>query len=254
MLSIVIINLNNCYGLYNTLSSLQKRKNLEVVLIDGSSTDKSLEVIEKFSEIIDVFISEKDSGIYNAMNKGIRLAHGEYVLMLNSGDSLWQDDIIERFINLDPPPIEDIIYGNVMWEENGKQFIGKFPDKLTFNYFLHQALGHQAMFVKRSLLEKMGYYREDYTIVSDWAFEVDALVKHNAKFRYWDEIISLCHRDGISCKPESQKIIDIERSMHLSQNYSMLLPDYKNHINTMHELSAIKNRKVFRILKKLGLS
>lgn len=255
-LTVVMVNLNNAKGVQETLKSLNNIESncFQLIVIDGKSTDDSLIYINNNIDIVDVLISENDTGVYNAMNKGISYSKGDYVLMLNSGDSLWQDDIIERFINLDPPPIEDIIYGNVMWEENGKKFIGKFPDKLTFDFFLTHALGHQAMFVKKSLLEKIGYYREDYAIVSDWAFEIDAIVKYNATYRYWDEIISLCPRDGISCRPESQAIIKKERNRHLQENYSALLPDYVKHKSIQTELEAIKNRKIFRFLKKLGLS
>jgi len=256
MVSVVMINLNNANGVKKTLASLEKmiEHKVQFVVVDGQSIDDSLELIKGHLNKIDVVISEADSGIYDAMNKGVRQSKGDYVLMLNSGDSLWNQNVIELFINLQPPPTEDIIYGNVMWEENRQQFVGKFPSQLTFNFFLTQSLGHQAMFVKKSLLEKMGFYREDYTIISDWAFELDAIVKYNASYRYWDEIISLCPRDGISCRPESQSIIREEKNRHLKENYAALMPDYAKHKNVENELNGIKNRKIFRFLKRLRLS
>ena len=98
-LSIITVNLNNREGLRKTAESVvsQTYKDYEWIVIDGGSTDGSKELIEQYAEHISYWVSEPDKGIYNAMNKGIRQAHGEYFLFLNSGDSLCDDDIVESF-------------------------------------------------------------------------------------------------------------------------------------------------------------
>jgi glycosyltransferase involved in cell wall biosynthesis len=254
-ISIITINLNSKENLLNTINSVKIVKNnvTEFIVVDGFSDDGSNQVIEDNKNLFNKFISEPDTGIYNAMNKGIRMSTGEYILMLNSGDTLYDANIIDKFINLIPKPTEDIIYGNVLWKEEKKSYVGRFPEKLTFDFFLTHSLGHQAMFVKKKCLEKLGLYNEDYRIVSDWAFELDAIIKYNFTYRYWDEIISICPRDGISCKPESWPMIERERAKHLNQFYAGFLPDYQRYHKLAAELEAIKNRKVFRMLKWFGL-
>jgi hypothetical protein len=109
------------------------------------------------------------------------------------------------------------------------------------------------MFVKKTVLEKLGYYSEDYKIVSDWAFTVDAIIKNNCTYRYWDQIISICPRDGLSCKPESWPLIEQERFIHLNKYYKGFLPDYHRYHKIEAVLKAVENRKIFRFFKRLGL-
>ena len=109
-LSIVTINLNNVAGLHETIISVlnQSSADLEYIIIDGGSTDGSAELIKEYSDRIYYWVSEPDSGIYNAMNKGIRKASGEYLLFLNSGDALASDNIVEEVFRADHN--EEILY------------------------------------------------------------------------------------------------------------------------------------------------
>src|SRR6478735_1115877 len=113
-LSIITINYNNLQGLQKTIESVvsQSFKDFEYIIIDGGSTDGSKVLIEKYSESITYWVSEKDNGIYPAMNKGIQVANGEYLLFLNSGDWFYENTTLSMAIPMLRP--FDIVYGNTM--------------------------------------------------------------------------------------------------------------------------------------------
>lgn len=166
-LSIITINYNNQAGLQRTIDSVlcQTWKDFEWIIIDGGSTDSSKELIDKYQKHFSYWCSEPDKGVYNAMNKGIEHASGDYLQFLNSGDSYHCADslkqVFERWEDA------DIVYGdlNFMSEEGG--VVTRYPEKLTLHYFLSHSIGHPASFIKSSLLKAKGY-REDFIIVSDW--------------------------------------------------------------------------------------
>ena len=160
LISIITVNLNDVEGLKRTMTSVfeQTYKEYEYIVIDGGSTDGSKEYIESHSDKIDTWVSEKDSGIYNAMNKGIKVATGEYFLFLNSGDWLHKVNILE----ITAPVFSNnysIYYGNVERIYNGnKKKIKTYPSQLSFSFFIDSALAHQAVFIKRSLFFDLFLY------------------------------------------------------------------------------------------------
>lgn len=226
-LSIITINYNNAYGLEKTIESVvnQSFTDLEYIVIDGGSTDGSVEVIEKYQQHISYWISEKDTGVYNAMNKGIEVAKGDYLLMLNSGDYLVNKEILTQVFS--KPSNADLIYGDILWDDNGSTFEGVFPDKLTFQFFRDYSLGHQTTFIRRNLHTVVGLYDENYRIVSDWKFFMQAVCKYNASYEYLAVLISVCARDGLSCKPENWSKVVAERESILKTEFAAYLPDYK---------------------------
>src|SRR5208283_551554 len=177
-LSIITVNLNNVSGLRKTIESVvnQKYTDYEYIIIDGFSTDGSVEVIKEFTDKITYWISETDKGIYNAMNKGIKRATGDYCLFLNSGDFFANSRILEKCF--EHQFSEDIVYGNMILEESGILMTWKIPPKLTFNDFYISSIAHPCSFIKRSLFEKTGNYNEKYKIVSDWEFFLKAIFIH----------------------------------------------------------------------------
>lgn len=181
-LSIITVNYNNCSGLHKTLVSVQKqtaRDSFEFIIVDGKSTDGSLELINEYDTLlIDKWISESDNGIYEAMNKGISIAEGEYLLFLNSGDWLYNDFVIESCL---PYFKADIVYGNAWFKKGKREWVEKYPSKLSFYFFYQYTLNHQSTFIKASLFNDYGMYREDLKINSDWEFfPVLNLIKVNA--------------------------------------------------------------------------
>ncbi len=170
----------------------------EYIVIDGGSTDGSKELIEKHTNKLVYCVSEKDEGIFNAMNKGIRKANGDYLIFMNSGDYFFASDVLTKVFNKEHG--EDILYGNVKWwpvEHNGN-----YPDVLTFNHFIHNTIPHQGAFIKKELFGIVGLYDENYKVNSDWNFFVLAVYKYNCTYKHLDITISYCNTDGVSLTPE----------------------------------------------------
>ena len=96
-ISIITVNYNNCQGLERTVNSVARQTytDVEYIVVDGGSTDKSVDIIKQNENIISFWVSEKDNGIYNAMNKGVSFSHGEYLLFLNSGDYFADKEVLE---------------------------------------------------------------------------------------------------------------------------------------------------------------
>lgn len=197
-LSIITINYNNAKGLERTIKSVinQSVKNFEYIIIDGFSTDNSSEIISTYNNLIDHIIIEKDTGIYNAMNKGIKIATGEYILFINSGDELFESKVIEKCYKY--LHTYDFISGNTLCVGSKQtKKIWKSPNILTSYILMRYSLSHQSTFIKTNLLKKRPY-KEDFRIVSDWEQMVFELLINDASYFHIDENISIFYEDGIS--------------------------------------------------------
>ncbi|HEY5588985.1 MAG TPA: glycosyltransferase family 2 protein, partial [Candidatus Paceibacterota bacterium] len=229
-LSIITVNYNNAEGLKKTIDSVlcQTSKDFEYIVVDGASTDNSLEIIVQFENLkIQQFenekiefasnhfqwISEPDMGIYHAMNKGIVLAKGEYIQFLNSGDSLVTADVTERMLAcLFPSPdiYRDqgegvgarslILYGNMLKQLpnrilRDRGFAGRMPTMLDF---YTGTLNHSPAYIKRSLFETYGLYDENMKIVSDWKWYLKVIILNGVIPVYKDIDVTLFDMNGIS--------------------------------------------------------
>ncbi|MES2646517.1 MAG: glycosyltransferase family 2 protein [Bacteroidota bacterium] len=227
-LSIITINYNNAPGLEATIKSVisQTYRDFEYIIIDGGSKDSSVEIIDKYSRYIHFWVSEKDNGVYDAMNKGIRVSGGEYLLMLNSGDILADNSILETVFKTGAYN-QDIIYGDVIWDSNGEIFmIEKYPENLSFQYFRNKSLGHQATFIKKSLHNTVAYYDDKLKISSDWKFFLLSICKYNVSFKHIPFSISRCDCEGMSWSSKNQKIILDERNGVFEEYFPLFIADY----------------------------
>ena len=193
-LSVITINYNNRDGLKKTIESVvnQTYKDFEYIIIDGGSTDGSVEVLKEYSDKIDYWVSEPDKGIYNAMNKGIDIAKSEYCIFMNSGDLFYSNTTLSRI--LDHLDGTDIIYGNTQ-ESNGN--ITKHKDKITFATLYYGSLCHQSAIIKTTLLQKF-HYDESLKIVSDWKFFLQTLIFENSTYKGVDMFISTYDVSGLT--------------------------------------------------------
>ena len=221
-LSIITINRNNAAGLEKTMRSVatQTFKDIEYIVVDGASTDGSVEVIKKLeSEFAHLkWVSEPDSGIYNAMNKGMRMASGEYFQILNSADCLASADVIERMLSaLENAGFPSILYGNMIkCFPDGKKLLDRsFAGRdITMLGMYKGTLNHDPAYIHRDLFEKYGYYDENLKIVSDWKWYMQAIVLGDEKPQYVDLDVTLFDKTGISetnldlCKEERKKELD----------------------------------------------
>ncbi len=178
-ISIITVVYNGATTLEATIKSIasQSYKNIEYVIVDGNSTDKTLRIIKQYEGVIDQWISESDHGIYDAMNKGIDLATGDYLWFMNSGDQIADTTTLERAINCMPDA--DIYYGETVMIDNAGNEIGdrrlKTPEVLTPASFKKGMLvSHQSFIVKKSLVD---HYNLKYTYSADFKWCLKAIEK-----------------------------------------------------------------------------
>lgn len=246
-LSIITINRNNAVGLEKTMRSVasQTHKEFEYIVIDGVSTDGSVEIIKKYkSQFAHLkWVSEPDAGIYNAMNKGIRTASGDYIQILNSGDCLASDDVTERMLSaLERTSHPSILYGNMVKcfpdgrKLEDKSFAGQ---EITLLGMYTGTLNHDPTYIRRTLFEKYGYYDESLKIVSDWKWYLQVVVLNGEKLQYVDIDVTFFDMSGIS---ETNKDLDrAERKKVLEQLLpKAVLTDYERYAFPIEQIKRLQ--------------
>lgn len=234
-ISIVTVNRNNSLGLEKTLRSVatQMPTDFELIVIDGASTDRSVEVIEHYAAEIPSmkWISERDTGIYNGMNKGIRMATGEYVMMLNSGDWLTKNDIMKQLCaQIKEHDCPEILYGTTtkIWP-NGRTLRNKSSDaSFTMFSFYRGTLDHVGTCIKRELFDRYGFYDESLRICSDWAWFMKVVVFGQIKPVHVDVDTVYFDMTGISeNNGENKDLIERERRQIIETTLPpLVLADY----------------------------
>ena len=197
-LSIITINYNNKDGLQKTIDSVicQTWRDFEWIIIDGGSTDGSKELIEKYQQHFAYWCSEPDKGVYNAMNKGIAKAKGEYVNFMNSGDCFAEANVLEKLFACGYD--EDIIAGLVKLS-NG-EILNQNDDNLVRMLVTH-TICHQATFFKKKLFENYEY-NENFRLVSDWTALVKWLLFEDKKLCYTNIVVAVYDTSGASSNME----------------------------------------------------
>lgn len=210
--SIITINYNNHDGLRKTIESVinQSYKDFEYIVIDGGSTDGSKEVIEEYTNHIDYWVSEPDKGIYNAMNKGINVAHGDYLNFMNSGDCFYNNNVLSDTL---PYLTADIVYGRLFYFNHKERsvYLKGSPNML---HFYDNTLNHQSSFISRKLFAD-SLFDESYKIVSDWKFFIESLVFKNCSFVTMPVKVGLFEGDGIS---ETNRTLDAKERNEVLEN------------------------------------
>ena len=246
-LSIITINRNNAIGLEKTLQSVasQAYKEFEYIIIDGASTDDSVEVIKKYEQQFAhlKWLSEPDAGIYNAMNKGIRMASGDYIQILNSADALASDVVTEKMLAaLEEKGKPSILYGNMIkCFPDGRKMVDKCfaGQEITMLGMYTGTLNHDPAYIRRDLFERYGYYDESLKIVSDWKWYLQAIILGGEKPQYIDMDVTLFDMTGIS---ETNKALDkAEREQVLAQLFpKAVLADYERFAFPIDQIKRLK--------------
>lgn len=261
--SIITINKNNAQGLKQTIESVVFLKSFdyEYIVIDGASTDGSVNIIKQYETKIDYWVSEPDTGIYNAMNKGIEKAKGDYCLFLNSGDWLEQQNIKE-LQELQENNDYDIIYGNVNIISGNKDVILLKPfgrDFLTLYDFFENTICHQSTLIKKRLFDIYGKYDENYDIVSDWIFFIKVIVLNSVTVKYVDIIISNVDGNGIGGSEraiiERNKALESIISKHILHDYNSIISKQTEFENQLNLLGKYEKRyqSIDKMLNKIKL-
>ena len=250
-ISIITINYNNCEGLKRTVESVinQTWQEFEYIVIDGGSTDGSAAYLESQNDKIDYWISEADNGIYNAMNKGIMKATGEYLLFLNSGDHFYDLEIlakIHQYIKID-----DLVYFDLNIIDGQKSYIKQYPEKLKFSYLYQDTLPHPATFIKKTLFIIVGNYDEQFKIVSDWDFFIKSICKYNCSYRRVNKILSTFYLDGVSSDAINNDLIKSEKESVLFSDFSAYIDDLEIMLNYKKKLTDLRSSRKIKLLIKL---
>lgn len=249
-LSIITINYNNYDGLKRTIDSVMSQTctDFEWIVIDGGSTDGSCELIGQNQARMTYWCSEPDKGIYNAMNKGIAKANGEYLQFLNSGDILKDEKVVENVL----PYLQDkVIYLTNMYHAGqiGKLVVN--PISLETSNLLHTiAFGsvmHPTAFTRRDCFERYGFFNENMKIISDWLFFFKVIIIHNVSVSYIPIVTVVFDESGISTTQptiaEKEKEDYLKKNVHIGQ----LLCFYQDNYDIINSLK--RNRFVFLIFR-----
>ncbi|MDY4789512.1 MAG: glycosyltransferase family 2 protein [Bacteroidales bacterium] len=196
-ISIITVTFNAEKVLERTLRSIKKQdyNNIESIIIDGESTDGTLKIVEKYSDVVTKWISEKDNGLYDAMNKGLSMATGDYVWFLNAGDTICKSDVLNYFFSKESF-MRDVYYGEtVIVDENGKQ-IGdrrlKTKNNLTWKDFrMGMLVCHQSVLVKREIAPE---YNLKFKIAADYEWVLESFKR--AKYILGTKYKITCYLEG----------------------------------------------------------
>ena len=300
-LSIITINYNNAEGLRKTLASVasQTYPHIEHIIVDGGSTDGSVEIIREYADNqakgerleakgtmdeakctenskadsnnnstpiytnlhnstqpthIVRWISEKDTGIYNAMNKGIRMATSEYIQILNSGDILSDANVTQRMIeyleqiNSQQKEPVGILYGNMIKVNGLGQVVSKSGyTEYSLRQFYSSTLNHDCAYIRKDLFEEYGLYDENLKIVSDWKWYLQAIGLGRVKPEYVDIDVTIFDDGGIS--ETNLELRNEERRQVLEG----LLPpavlwDYDQHAFEMEQMNRLRRWKLYSLV------
>lgn len=251
--SVITISYNNAEGLRRTIESVinQSYGDFEYIIIDGGSTDESRNIIESYANCISYWVSEPDKGVYNAMNKGIARAKGEYLHFLNSGDYYASDNVLSSVFSREytVPLLRGIQICNYgdrteRWENLGNREV------TLYDMFVNTLL-HQATFIRCDMFDKYGLYDEDLKIVSDWKFFFQAILG-GEKTTFVDTDIVIFEMDGISTnKVHGEKHLAERKQVITELMPPNLLTDYTR----LRELEGdayivymVKHHKVMRFI------
>lgn len=243
-ITIITVCYNSETTIRKTIESVlsQNYQNIEYIIIDGASKDNTINIIGEYKERIDNFISEKDNGIYDAINKGISMAKGEIVGILNSDDIFYDNDTIsciaEKFNNnID---LESIIGDIVFVKPNGKLHRHYSAFKWTPRKFAWGLMPpHPTFYCKRSLFEKYGSYRCDFKIAADYELLIRFLLVNKISYEYIPKIFVTMSLGGVSTKNLSSNLRinkEVLRACKLNNIDTNLLKLYTKYIFKLKEL------------------
>lgn len=269
-LSIITINRNNAAGLQKTMQSVvsQTSADFEYIVIDGASTDDSVSIIQAHAAQRPIaWVSERDKGIYNAMNKGISRASGDYIMILNSGDCLASPDVISRMTDaLRQAGSPDICYGNIIkiWPDGHTLRDTQIAGAPTLLDFYLGTLNPDGAYIRRTLFEQYGPLNEEFKICSDWAWFLKAIPLGGATTYHTDIDTIYFDMTGVSESGErSRQIIRSERQQVLARELPpAILADYDRYgddlrrLRRLHRhrwamrLFALLDRIVFKLEKR----
>jgi glycosyltransferase involved in cell wall biosynthesis len=228
ILSIITIVYNNARDIERTMRSVlnQSYPHVEYLVIDGASTDGTKEIIERYRDQLAVCISEPDKGIYDAMNKGLKLATGDYVLFMNSGDELYDQETVAAVFAAEADA--DIYYGetemfNADWESLGQRR-HQAPAQFTWKSFKYgMSISHQAIYIKRAITEP-------YDLQYRYSADIDWIIKAAKKARKIVNTRRYVAKYLVGGVSKQKHLESLKERFHIFSKYYGLIPNLFNHV------------------------
>jgi len=211
--SIITVSYNNVGTIADTINSVlsQSYANIEYIIIDGASSDGTTELVTSFGQRISKFISAPDTGMYDALNKGIGLATGDIVGILNSDDFFHDNNVIEKVVSAFDESDIDAVFGDVQFVDPVKTSkIVRYYSSKKFNssrFRFGYMPAHPSFYVRRELFEKIGYYKTDYKIAADFELVIRFLFINKVKYKYLEMPFISMRMGGLSNKTISSNYI-----------------------------------------------
>lgn len=186
-ITVITICLNADKTLRKAIESVltQTYKEIEYVVVDGLSTDSTPGIIEQYKDEISKYISEPDDGLYSAMNKGIAISSGDIIFFLNADDSFYDDDVIKSVMNqFEKHPYLDLVFGDIVWVHNGNEVYCKQTSQVTRTGLARRTISHQSIFVRKEMFQKLGNFRQEYRVVSDYEWILRVFLTGQCNYLY----------------------------------------------------------------------
>jgi glycosyltransferase involved in cell wall biosynthesis len=246
--SVITVCFNAGHLLPRTINSVldQSYSNFEYIVVDGASKDETCTIVQSYGTKINQFLYEPDSGIYDAMNKGISLASGNLIIFLNAGDYFVSKDVLDFAISKMRYNHADVFYGKIVWSDPiSKDLVLSDHQNTVYDWDLKFSnFPHPATFYKKEVFQKVGLFDLSYKILSDYEWNARALIKHRISFQYLNSIITLFVANGVSNNPVNIDKILVERKEIYDKFFK---------INRFLEIliNASKNRRYLKYLAKL---
>ena len=219
---------------------LQGYPNLEYIIIDGGSADNSLEIIKRYERWLGYWVSESDEGIYDAINKGIKVASGEWIYVLGSDDILYHNKVLYEAFSDSNNINADIIYGNVFFKYSQKKYLGKF----NFGKLQRQNICHQAIFFRKKVFKILGLYDTTYKILADYEFNFRWITDKRIKKKYYDKIIAIYRERGISFQ---------ERDVVFRRNFSEIFYQAFQKLSVQEKILYVFKELIFLVQRRKPL-
>ncbi len=239
MISVVTVTYNSSRTLQDTIfsASNQSCSKFEFIVIDGVSNDGSIEILRDNEKFVSQWISEPDTGMYDAMNKGIHMATGDVVGILNSDDVFYDDQVLSKVAAaFKKNPELDAVIGDIVFvkEDDLNQVVRKYsaknwkPAKFAWGYMPP----HPSFFVRREWFEKLGYYKTDYKIAADYELLIRFLLKGGLRWKYLPLTTTKMRMGGLSTRG-IQSLITLNKEIYRAckendvyTNYAMIYSKY----------------------------
>ncbi|SHJ66803.1 glycosyltransferase [Paramaledivibacter caminithermalis] len=263
-ITIITICLNREKTIEQTIKSVlsQSYKNIEYIIVDGASTDGTIDIINRYKEKIDIIISEPDDGISDAYNKALKYATGDIIYFLSADDYLYEDDIIFKVAKVFSEKDLDFIHGKVLEinEESGFSFVN--GHKMTMDDFKRgECTHHQGFFAKKHLFDKYDNFDNNFKIIPDVDFMIKCFNDRENRYIFFDEIVAVYRWGiGVSSSPKTIAKREKEHKYILYKNFNII--DVENEVQretvrefykTWLEKILLQDRGITSILKEYGV-